>query len=98
MAQKPVEDKAILIRLACEAFGVSESCCRYQAKSNAENELIANWLIWLTDNNHSLGFALCHPYMRNVKNFKWNHKCVYRIYRELELNLRIKPRKRLVRD
>jgi len=33
-----------------------------------------------------------------VKNFGWNHKRIYRIYRELELNLRIKPRKRLVRD
>jgi putative transposase len=33
-----------------------------------------------------------------VKGFQWNHKRVYRIYRELELNLRIKPRKRLVRQ
>jgi putative transposase len=37
-------------------------------------------------------------YLRNVKGFKWNHKRVYRIYKELELNLRIKPRKRLVRE
>ncbi|MFT5642700.1 MAG: putative transposase [Janthinobacterium sp.] len=37
-------------------------------------------------------------YLRNVKGFKWNHKRVYRIYRELELNLRIKPRQRLLRD
>jgi putative transposase len=33
-----------------------------------------------------------------VKGFGWNHKRVYRIYRELELNLRIKPKGRLQRD
>jgi len=37
-------------------------------------------------------------YLRNVKGFGWNHKRVYRIYRELELNLRIKPKKRLKRE
>ena len=36
--------------------------------------------------------------VRNVKSFGWNHKPVYRIYRKLELNLRIKPRHRLVRE
>jgi putative transposase len=44
------------------------------------------------------GFGLCFLYLRNVKGFGWNHKRVYRIYRQLELNLRIKPRKRLQRD
>ena len=29
--------------------------------------------------------------------FEWNHKRVHRIYCELELNLRIKPRKRVKR-
>ena len=41
------------------------------------------------------GFKLCFLYLRNVKGYGWNHKRVYRIYRELELNLRIKPKKRL---
>ncbi len=43
-------------------------------------------------------FALRFLYLRNVKRFGWNHKREYRIYRELELKLRIEPRKRLVRD
>ncbi len=46
-------------------------------------------------NRHPWGFGLCFLYLRNVKGFKWNHKRVYRIYCELELNLRIKPKKRL---
>jgi putative transposase len=41
---------------------------------------------------------LCFLYLRNVKGFLWNHKRVYRIYRELELNLRIKPKKRIIRE
>ena len=32
-----------------------------------------------------------------MKGYAWNHKRVYRIYRELELNLRIKPRRRIKR-
>jgi putative transposase len=59
---------------------------------------VVTWLIRLTDNHRNWGFGLCYLYLRNVKGFKWNHKRVYRIYKELELNLRIKPRKRLVRE
>ena len=44
------------------------------------------------------GFGLCFLYLRNVKGHAWNHKRVFRIYRELELNIRIKPKKRLKRE
>jgi putative transposase len=85
MAKKAVQDKGIPIRLACAIFSVSETCYGYEAKSNAENEQITNWLTRLTDINRSWGFGLCYLYLRNVKNFKWNHKRIYRIYRELGL-------------
>ena len=98
MAFKAVKDRGICIRLACQAFRISESCYRYERKLDAENEEVATWLIKLTDNNRSWGFGLCYLYLRNLKGFKWNHKRVYRVYKELELNLRIKPRKRLIRE
>jgi len=61
-----------------------------------ENALIADWLIMLTHNQRNWGFGLCYLYLRNVKGFGRNHKRVYRIYRELEFNLRIKPKNRLI--
>ena len=93
-----VANKDITVRLACEITCISEACYRYQAKLSSENAEIADWLIRLTDNHRNWGFGLCYLYLRNLKGFGWNHKRVYRIYRELELNLRIKPRRRLVRE
>ncbi len=95
---KAVTERGACIRVACEAFRIRESYYRYERKRDAENDEVANWLIRLTDSHRNWGFGLCYLYLRNVKGFKWNHKRVYRIYKELELNLRIKPRKRFVRD
>ena len=98
MAQKAVVEKLIPIRMACLLFSISETCYRYQAKLSDENAEIADWLLRLTSAQRNWGFGLCFLYLRNVKHFKWNHKRVYRIYRDLELNLRIKPKKRLIRE
>lgn len=98
IAKQVVREKQLNIRLVCHAFGISETCYRYNAKLSSTNAEIADRLIQLTHNQRNWGFGLCYLYLRNVKGFKWNHKRVYRIYRALELNLRIKPRKRLVRE
>ena len=98
MAETAVARRGASIALACRAFGVSETCYRYGPKLRAENEEIADLLVGLTDAGKTWGFGLCFLHLRNVKGHLWNHKRVYRIYCELELNLRIKPRKRLKRD
>jgi len=98
MAKQVVIERTISIRFACHVFQISETCYRYKRKLSAENVRIADWLIRLTHNQRNWGFGLCFLYLRNVKGFGWNHKRVYRIYRELELNLRIKPKKRLQRE
>ena len=98
MAEWAVRYRSASIALACRAFSISETCYRYQPKLSDENELIADWLVALTNAKKTWGFGLCFLHLRNVKGFGWNHKRVYRIYRELELNMRIKPRKRLQRE
>jgi putative transposase len=98
MAVKAVANRGVSIALACRAFQISECCYRYECKLSDENDKIAEWLVKLTSNRRTWGFGLCFLYLRNVKGFVWNHKRVYRIYCELELNLRIRPKKRLKRD
>jgi len=98
MAVNVVAAKGISIRRVCRLFSISETCYRYQPKFSDDNALIADWLLRLTYANRRWGFGLCFLYLRNVKGMEYNHKRVYRIYRELELNLRIKPRRRLKRD
>jgi putative transposase len=69
-----------------------------EPKFSDENALVADWLVRLTNNQRNWGFGLCFLHLRNVKGYGWNHKRVYRIYCELELNMRIKPKKRIVRE
>ena len=80
MAQQAVATQGSSIRLACVAFGISESCYRYQPRLDSENAEIADWLIKLTEKESDWGLGLCFEYLRNVKGFHWNHKRVYRIY------------------
>jgi putative transposase len=98
MARWAVETQGATIKQACADFSLSETAYRYQPKRPVEDAVIADWLVRLTFNQKNWGFGLCFLHLRNVKGFGWNHKRVYRIYRELELNLRIKPKKRLVRE
>ena len=98
MAMNAIAQHGVSIALACRAFEISETCYRYSPVLSDENEEIADWLERLTANKRNWGFGLCFLYLRNVQGYGWNHKRVYRIYCELELNLRIKPKKRLKRD
>ena len=58
VAKRAVEQYSMPIKWACQAFSISETCYRYEAKLNLENDEIADWLIRLTDNNRTWGFGL----------------------------------------
>ena len=44
MAKRAVEEGGLSIRVACQAFQVSQSCYRYEAKACAEARLCAGAL------------------------------------------------------
>ena len=67
------------------AFSVSECCYRYERRLSNENMLVAELLLGLTQSQRNWGIGLCFLYLRNVKGYRWNHKRVYRIYRELDV-------------
>lgn len=97
MAQAAVADGKLNIRQACKTYRISGTCYRYQAKLNDENTEVAEWLVRLIADNTDWGFGLCFYYLRNIEGFSWNQKRVYRIYYDLQLNLRIRPKRRLNR-
>lgn len=98
LAQHYADAHGLSIRLACLIFNISLTCYYYQPKTADDNERIAKLLTQLTSSHKNWGFKLCFLYLRNVLGLPYNHKRVYRIYRELELNLRIKPKRRIKRD
>jgi putative transposase len=98
VAQYITTNYKVSINTICNICSISKYCYYYQPKLSSDNELIANMLIELTNKHKRWGFKLCYYYIRNVRGYKYNHKRIYRIYKELELNLRIKPRIRIKRD
>jgi len=98
MPQHAVAKRQISVRFACLVYSISDELLSLPPRLSSENTLIADWLLRLTTTHRRWEFGLCFLYLRNVKGFEWNHKRVYRIYQVLELNLRIKPKRRIKRD
>ena len=84
---------AISERRACRVIGLSRSVYRYQAKRPDDTAIKAE-LKSLAEKHRRWGFGKMMDWLRQ-QGFTWNHKRVYRVYCELGLNLRVKPKKRL---
>lgn len=75
-------------------MSISKTAYYYTPIKHADDEEIKNYLFSLIKEHKRWGFD---KMMLKIKNDKkpWNHKRVYRIYCENNLNIRVKPRKRI---
>jgi len=80
-------------RRACQLFRLSRHVYRYRVRLSNDAEIRAQ-LQMLAEQKQRWGFQKMFAYLRN-RGYRWNHKRVYRVYRAMGLNIRIKPKKRL---
>lgn len=75
-------------------FGLSRTVFAYELKKKTDDPLIKQEILALAEENRTHGFWKLYTRLRN-DGFHWNNKRVYRVYCELKLNLRKRPKKRL---
>jgi len=78
---------------SCSGIGMSGSGSRYQSKKSGISE-IREQMLQIAERKPRWGFKKMYDYLKN-QGYSWNHKWVHRIYRELGLKFRIKPKIRL---
>jgi len=93
LAKYAIEEHVLSERQACKMMNLSRSVFRYQARKRDEQELTKE-LLAVAGRKPRWGFGKMADYLRN-QGFGWNRKRIYRVYCELRLNLRVKPKKRL---
>jgi putative transposase len=90
-----MEEHGLSERQACRVLNLSRSVFRYQSKKPDDSEIEKELLV-LAARKPRWGFGKMLAYLKRGGH-GWNHKRIRRVYCELSLNLRIKPRKRLPR-
>lgn len=80
-------------RRACRLLGLNRAGFRYRAKKPDDSQIKAQ-LQKLAERKPRWGYKKMNAYLKN-QGYPWNHKKVYRVYGEMGLHLRTKPKKRL---
>lgn len=81
-------------RQACHAVQLPRSTYDYIPRIDFTGKMIAEKLQELVQSHPSIGFWMCYHRLR-LKGYEWNHKRVYRMYCQMQLNIRRRARKRL---
>lgn len=86
-----IENRGVSINQACRVANIDRKTYRYQPKKKQDNKVIENLLKTYSAQHPTYGFQKLFNLIR-LKNYSFNHKRVYRIYCDLRLNLKIKPK------
>lgn len=92
MAKAAVEEHGISERQACRYLGVSRTAYRYQPQKPGDEEII-RLLQDIAEQKPRWGYKKMIDHLRN-EGYRWNHKKIHRIYSQIGLNIRVKPKKR----
>ena len=82
-------------RRACHLAGISRTAYRYTPIERSD-EALRKRLIELAGKHQGLGYEMLHGMLRR-EGLVINEKCTYRLYKEENLQLRIRKRKKLKR-
>ena len=88
-----VEEHDLSERRACRLLNVSRTGNRYRPKRPDDSE-IREQLGYLAERWSRWGYHKMRKWIRK-QGHPWNHKRIYRVYCEMGLNIRVKPKKRL---
>ena len=73
-------------------FKINRKTLSYVSTKSPDDEIV-DMLKRISETHPRWGFGLMSQRLKNL-GYGWNHKRIYRVYCEMALNLRIKPKKR----
>jgi len=80
-------------RRACQLVGLSRSTLRYEPRRSEENEILKSRIVTLAQERRRFGYRRIHALLRR-EGVEANHKRIYRLYREADLAVRRRKRRK----
>lgn len=93
LAKEAMKEHGISERQACRFLRISRTAFRHRPQKPDEREIV-RLLLGIAERKPRWGFKKMQDHLKN-QGYAWNHKKVHRIYSQLGLNIRVKPKKRL---
>jgi putative transposase len=89
-------DRGLSLRQACRAVDLPLSSYYYRPREKEGDAVIGDKLMGYARRHQSWGFWMIFDNLR-MHGYEWNHKRIYRIYKEMGLHMRQRPKERLPR-